>query len=96
MQNEKKIEQRLKRKVKELGGLCLKWVSPGMTGVPDRLVFLPQQIYLVELKDPKGELSPRQKLVISLLDQLGIKVHVLCSDLMVDDFIKEIKCNSKM
>lgn len=90
MQNEKKIEQRLVKKIKESGGLCLKWVSPGMTGVPDRLVFFRQRVHLVELKDPKGELSPRQKLVISQLDQLGIKVHVLWSDQMVDDFIKEI------
>ena len=91
MQNEKKIEQRLLKKVKELGGLCLKWTSPGTTGVPDRLVFYKAQVYLVELKDPKGELSARQKYVISQLDQLRIKVHVLWSDQMVDSFIEGIK-----
>jgi hypothetical protein len=42
MQSEKQIEARLKRTVKELGGLALKFVSPGCRGVPDRLIFLPE------------------------------------------------------
>ena len=91
MQNEKRIEQRLVKKVKELGGLCWKWTSPGTTGVPDRLVIYKGQIYPVELKDPNGELSARQKYVISQLDQLRVKVHVLWSDQMVDSFIESIK-----
>lgn len=38
---EKDIEARLKRGVERAGGLCLKWVSPGCTGVMDRIVLLP-------------------------------------------------------
>jgi ABC-type hemin transport system substrate-binding protein len=44
----------------------------------------------VELKDPKGVLSARQQYVISQLDQLGVKVYVLCSTEQVDGFIKEV------
>ena len=37
---EKDIEARLKRGVERAGGLCLKWVSPGCTGVMDRIAML--------------------------------------------------------
>lgn len=53
---EKEIEQKLKRVVEErLGGLCLKWVCPGWSGVPDRILLFPGgRVYFVELKRPKG------------------------------------------
>ena len=35
------IESYLVRKVKEHGGLCYKFVSPGNPGVPDRLIITP-------------------------------------------------------
>ena len=37
---EKSIEKRLVDGVKALGGRCYKWVSPGNSGVPDRIVLL--------------------------------------------------------
>jgi len=40
MMREKEIEQKLVRAVKAAGGICPKWVSPGMDGVPDRIVLL--------------------------------------------------------
>ena len=90
MQNEKKIEQRLVKKVKEKGGLCLKWTSPGTTGVPDRLVIYQGRIIPVELKDPKGVLSARQKYMQKLLKQLEVEVHVLWDEAMVDTFIEAL------
>ena len=38
---EKQIEQKLVRAVMAMGGLCPKLVSPGMDGMPDRMVLLP-------------------------------------------------------
>ena len=38
---EKDIERKLVDMVKRHGGLCLKWVCPGWSGVPDRIVLLP-------------------------------------------------------
>jgi hypothetical protein len=50
---EKTIEAALVRRVKELGGLCEKFVSPGRRSVPDRLVTLPGgRIVFVEVKAP--------------------------------------------
>lgn len=51
---EKDIEKKLREKVAALGGHCLKWVCPGWSGVPDRIVLLPGgRIYFVETKRPK-------------------------------------------
>ena len=38
---EKTIEQTLVMAVRSKGGLCPKWVSPGLDGVPDRLILFP-------------------------------------------------------
>lgn len=52
---EKEIEKKLVDAVKAAGGQCLKWTSPGTTGLPDRIVLLPRgKIAFVELKRPRG------------------------------------------
>ena len=53
---EKEIERKLKVLIEgKLGGLCLKWVCPGWSGVPDRILLLPGgRIYFAELKRPYG------------------------------------------
>lgn len=48
------VEQRLVDKVKELGGKCYKFVSPGNAGVPDRIVVCNGLTVFVELKKPEG------------------------------------------
>lgn len=50
---EKEIEKALVKRVKELGGLCEKFTSPGRRSVPDRIVTLPGgRIIFVECKAP--------------------------------------------
>lgn len=39
---EKDIESKLRKRAKEIGGRAYKFVSPGNSGVPDRLVVLPR------------------------------------------------------
>ena len=52
---EKDIETKLRKMVEAHGGLCLKWVCPGWSGVPDRIVLLPGgRVMFVETKRPKG------------------------------------------
>lgn len=86
MQNEKAIEKLLVKQVKLKKGYCLKWISPSMTGVPDRIVLCNSRIHLVELKDEKGILSQRQKLFIKQMEEIGIQVHVLSTEQEVLDF----------
>ena len=86
---EKQIEKRLGAAVKKAGGMSLKWIS-SVTGVPDRIVLLPNQpVLFVELKTATGVLSPRQKLVFEQLADLGHQVFVLNSTQAVDSFIEE-------
>lgn len=73
------IERKIVDAIKSKGGLCLKWVSPGYTGVPDRIAILPGgRILFIEVKKPgTGRLSPRQKRVGDLLRTLGCTVLVV-------------------
>lgn len=90
---EKDVEQRLRKKVKALGGQCMKLVSQGNNGVPDRLVLLPGgRCVFVELKRPKyGKLSPVQVAQQNRLASMGFDVRVLSNNLSVDSFIHEVE-----
>lgn len=76
---ENAIEEKLRKRVKRYGGRCLKWVSPGEAGVPDRIVLLPGgRIAFVETKRPKGGvLSPLQKYWGRTLRGMGFDVWVV-------------------
>lgn len=75
---ESDVERKIVNAIKSKGGLCLKWVSPGYTGVPDRIAILPGgRVLFIEVKKPgTGRLSPRQKRVGDLLRALGCTVLV--------------------
>ena len=79
------------RAVRSRGGLCYKWVSPGTTGVPDRIVILPdgRTIY-VELKTEAGRLSEIQKHIHAELRKRGADVRTLYGLDQVKAFIEEV------
>lgn len=91
MMREREIEQKLIDAVKAQGGVCWKFVSPGMAGVPDRIILMPMgRIAFVEVKAP-GE-SPR-KLQLArhrLLRRLGFKTYVLDDINGIQKIIKEV------
>lgn len=92
MLSEKQVETRLRQRVKELGGKALKFVSPGCSGVPDRLVFLPGgKIILVELKAPGKKLSPLQEKMRKFFIDLGFKYYVIDCYEKVEAMIDEIQ-----
>lgn len=89
---ESEIEKYLKREVEKLGGLCLKFTSPGQRGVPDRIVLFPKNnVYFIELKNEQGRLSVIQKKVLAVLNRLGFRTYVLKSKEEVDQFIEEAR-----
>ena len=86
---EKKIEQRWRVIAKKAGGLAAKWVSPGMAGVPDRIVFLPGgRIIFVELKRPGEKPTPLQNRIIEMLRGLGADVRVVDSMEKADEIFR--------
>lgn len=75
---EKEVEKKLRTGVKKLGNgaLCLKFESPGFTGVPDRLILLPGgKVIFAELKKPGKTERARQLYVQGLLRDLGFEVY---------------------
>ena len=75
---EKVIEQKLVQAVKKVGGLAIKFTSPGLSGMPDRLVILPEShVAFVEVKAPGLKPRPLQIRRHELLRRLGCKVYVL-------------------
>ena len=58
-----------------MGCLCLKFESPGFTGVPDRMILMPGgEMFFVELKAPGKKERPRQRYVQDQLRALGFIV----------------------
>lgn len=89
---EKQIEKYLVKKIKDLKGLCLKFESPGYTGVPDRIIILKNKpVAFVELKRPVGgKYSARQKLVEREFNKLGQKVYKVKNKEEVDKLVEEL------
>ena len=78
MLSEKQIEKKLVKAVKQRGGLAPKLISPGMDGMPDRMVLLPGAcILFVEVKAPGKKPRPLQVFRHRQLTELGFEVYVL-------------------
>lgn len=88
---EKYVEQALVKSVKARGGICPKWVSPSFSGVPDRLVFLPNGKFgLVEVKAPNQKPRMLQVSRHKLFERLGFKVYVIDHIEMIGEVLNEI------
>ena len=75
---EKTIETKLVKAVKAKGGLALKFICPGLNGVPDRLVLLPKgKIAFIELKAPGEKMRPLQVKRKRQLESLGFLVYCI-------------------
>lgn len=75
---ESTVENKLRNAAKERGGIALKFISPGLAGVPDRLIILPGGKYaFVEVKRPGGKTRPIQRICHRRLRKLGCKVYIL-------------------
>lgn len=71
---EKQVEETLTREARLRGGDALKFISPGLAGVPDRIVILPGgAVCFVEVKRP-GE-KPRwvQQVILRWLCRMGAR-----------------------
>lgn len=88
---ERQIESHLVKKVKEIGGVAYKFVSPANRGVADRIVCLPDGgVVFVELKTATGKLSPLQEQFAKQMAELRQNYIVLKSREEVDAFIRVV------
>ena len=91
---ERDIERKLREGVREIGGMCLKWVSPGYTGVPDRIILMPGGVIaFAETKAPGKKERPRQAFVQAALRAMGFTVFSsVDSPEKVHDVVHWCKC----
>lgn len=84
---EKQIENKLKKIIKQAGGISYKFNSPGNSGVPDRIVILPDRSPIfVELKTKSGRLSAVQRYQHKILNLLGQEVIVVQGEKDLEEF----------
>lgn len=89
---EREIERKLVTVVKNRGGICPKFVSPGFDGMPDRVVLLPHgKIGFVEVKRPGEQPRPLQTARHRILRKLGFLVFVLDREEQIGGMIDEIQ-----
>lgn len=85
------IERKLVKAVKEMGGICPKFVSPGTDGMPDRMVLMPAgKIGFVEVKAPGKKPRVLQVRRHRQLRKLGFSVFVLDDPGQIPGIIGEV------
>lgn len=88
---ESEIERMLALQAKKMGGMAVKFVSPGLDGVPDRIVLLPgRKMAFVELKAPGKKPRPLQEKRKRQLEALGFPVYVIDGAEQIGGVLDEI------
>lgn len=85
------VEKHLVQKAQECGGICLKFISPGTAGVPDRIVILPGgKIGFAELKAQGKKPRLVQRAVLRVLYRLGCRVAAIDNKKSAEGFIRRL------
>jgi hypothetical protein len=94
--NEKPVEDYLVKKVKELGGMSLKWPAIGRRGVPDRICVLPQTgTIFVEVKADGNSATKLQLHTIQQINDSGGIALVVEGKSGVNEFVSFVKTFDK-
>lgn len=89
---EHEIEDKLALRLAQAGHLCIKFVSPGFAGVPDRIVLTNDgRVFFVECKAPGKPLRRTQPQVLALLRDMGHRVEVVDTFAQVEQLAAEFR-----
>ncbi|MTI95405.1 MAG: VRR-NUC domain-containing protein [Firmicutes bacterium] len=78
--SEQKLERRFKREIERRGWRAFKFTSPGMAGMPDRIILIPgNRTFFAELKAPGKKLRELQRKRINMLIAMGYPVYFIDS-----------------
>lgn len=90
--SEKHVEQILTKSVKARGGMALKFVSPNLSGVPDRIILLPQgKVAFAELKATGRKMRSLQIKRKRQLEALGFLVYCIDGIEQIGGVLDEIE-----
>ena len=93
---EKDTEAWIRKEVEKLGGVFLKFTSPGNDGVPDRIAIFPDsRLVFVELKKHGAKPRPLQIRQIEKIRKLGFRVEVIDSEQGIQELIGSIGAKNK-
>lgn len=93
---ERFIEKKLVDAVKKMGGFAPKFVSPGLDGMPDRIVLFPMgRIAFVELKVSGEKMRPLQVRRKRQLEKLGFSVYCIDGVEQIDSILNRIGGDGK-
>lgn len=81
------LESRLFEAVRKAGGLAYK-IAPTTAGLPDRMIIIGGQIYLVELKRKGERLRPLQRFIHEKILRRGVQVSVLHGEAEIDAWVE--------
>ena len=91
MMKESAIEESFREQVKKKNCLCFKFISPGNSGVPDRIVVTPEgKVIFVELKARGGMVGRVQQYQINRLLDRNCDVRILRGMDDVNRFVEEV------
>lgn len=87
---EREIEKKFDEKIKLKNGLSYKWVAPGNSGVPDRIVIINGKVIFVELKTINGRMSKLQERQHKKIRNIYPDIFVLYGIEEVERFINDL------
>jgi hypothetical protein len=91
MKPEKAIEDYLKKRVREIGGKCIKMLPTFESGIPDRQILYRGRAVFVELKKEGKEARPLQVVYMQELNKHGFETRVIDTKEQVDELINALQ-----
>lgn len=88
---EKELEKKFCERIKAVGGLALKFTSPGRAGVPDRAVLFNGKVYFAEIKRNGEKLRPLQEATRKQFQNFGFDVAVIAGEEDIEIFVEKLK-----
>lgn len=86
------VEKKLRIAAKKRGGWAVKFTSPGLDGVPDRLLLFPGgRMAFVEVKASGEKMRPLQELRAAQLRALGFRVYCLDNVNQIGGILDEVQ-----
>lgn len=91
MISEKSLEKVFTDRARLIGGMSRKFVSPGYSGVPDRLLFIKGLVFPAEIKTSGEKPTPRQRFVHREFAANGFPVWIIDDKVSLDAFFEHVK-----